>query len=503
MSERGGTLLLRLLVALGIASLGFYFSWWFESGRIASPALLVGLVVTASYHGFQMVGVWIVYLSARRRAPAPSPPTDLSVDVFVTACGEDFELVRRALLAAVGMRGSHTTYLLDDGRDPRLAGLARSLGAGYLTRSSREHAKAGNVNSALPRTSGDIIVVFDVDHVAEPEFLERTLGHFTDPGVGFVQVMLSYSNEWESWTARAAVEAWLDFHNPISIGMDGLGSVTMFGSNALIRRSALEAIGGYRPGLAEDLATSMALHEAGWRSAYVAEPLAPGLAPTDTRAWFTQQLKWSRGVFECLLTQGLPAFPSLTWGQRLSYLVRATHYWIGPLIFAHLAFLLAALVLGRKPIVGGLEQYLIHYLPLVFMFLLIRRTARIVWRHPSVPTSLEWRGILLANATWPVYTLAWGMALLRIPLDFQATPKLANGDRRPLWLLPQVTTFALLLMAGFHALGNGVQGQALLIFLALVQGLMHGAFLLFSRPTRPQPIDHGIAEATSPRRATH
>ena len=169
-------------------------------------------------------------------------------------------------------------------------------------RSGSRDLKAGNINAALPRTDGEVIAVFDVDHAPEPGFLERSLGHFADPRVGFVQVMLTFANEKKSWFARAASESCLDFFNPTSMGMDRLGSATLIGSNALIRRSALESIGGYRPGLAEDLATSIALHAEGWKSAYVAEPLAPGLAPPDVAAWFTQQLKWSRGVFEILLT---------------------------------------------------------------------------------------------------------------------------------------------------------------------------------------------------------
>src|SRR5690606_40688904 len=61
---------------------------------------------------------------------------------------------------------------------------------------------------------------------------------------------------------------------------------------ALIRRTALESINGYQPGLAEDLATSLQLQAAGWHSVYVPHPLAPGLAPPDLAAWFVQQFKW-------------------------------------------------------------------------------------------------------------------------------------------------------------------------------------------------------------------
>jgi cellulose synthase/poly-beta-1,6-N-acetylglucosamine synthase-like glycosyltransferase len=401
------------------------------------------------------------------------------VDVFVTACREEPELVRRVLEAAIALRGEHETWLLDDGNDPRLAALAGRLGARYLTRTDRRNAKAGNLNSALARTRADVVVIFDVDHVPAPEFLERTVGRFADPRVGFVQVMLTYGNGGASWISRAALEAWLDFHNPTSIGMDGVGAVTLHGSNALIRRAALESIGGYRPGLAEDLATSIELHAAGWRSVYVPEPLAPGLAPVDVAGWFTQQLKWSRGVFEVLLTQYPRLFRRLGWPQRLSYAVRSTYYWIGSLIFAHLLFLCAALFSGRLMVRSDVEEYLLHYVPLAAMFFVIRRTARKMWRHPATPTALEWRGILLVYATWPIYTLAWCMALLRAPLRFRMTPKRA-GDPQRLWLVPQAL-FALLLAAGtIYALWVGEDRQTLLIASAVGQVLMASGFFAFA-----------------------
>jgi cellulose synthase (UDP-forming) len=476
MSERLGVWVLRALVGLGVVSLGFYFSWWFQAGRIASPGLALGLALAALYDCFQIGGSWFFYLKARGpRAPGPRPP-GLTVDVLVTACGEDLALVRRCLRAAVEMKGEHRTWLLDDGHDPALAALADGLGAGYLVRQGRADAKAGNLNAALPRTDGDVVAIFDVDHAPDPAFLERTLGHFADPEVGFVQVMLTFDNGGASWVARAAVDTSLDFHNPTSMGMDSLGTATLHGSNALIRRTALESIGGYRPGLAEDLATSLALHAAGWRSAFVVEPLAPGLAPVELGGWFTQQLKWSRGVFEVLLTQYPRALAELRWGQRLAYAVRSTYYWIGGFVGIHLVLLLGALFLGRRVVTASFQDYLVHFLPLGLMFFTIRKTARALWRHPSTPIALEWRGLLLVYASWPVYTLAWLMALARIPLGFRMTPKTSGGRVRPLWLAPQALSLVLLL-AGLAraALGPGWP-PALILSGALVQVGMLASF---------------------------
>ncbi|MCZ7570676.1 MAG: glycosyltransferase [Ardenticatenaceae bacterium] len=474
--RRRGPWLLRWLVALGVLALLYFYSWWSVGGRIGSFWLAVALVLAILYGSVQFLGNWLLYLAARHRfAPGP-PPDGLTVDVFVTVCREPYALIERALTATVHMRGEHRTWLLDDGADPALARLARQLGAGYLTRPDRKHAKAGNINTALARTSGDLVVIFDVDHAPEPDFLERTLGHFRDSKVGFVQVMLTFGNGEETWVARSAVETGLDFYNPTSLGMDAVGSATMMGSNALIRRAALASIGGYQSGLAEDLATSIALHAAGWRSAYVAEPLAPGLAPRDLAAWFTQQLKWARGVFEVLLTIYPRLFGRLTWGQRLAYAVRMTYYWAGPFVFAHILLTLAILFGGSAPARASFQQYLAHLFPVGVFALLIRQAALRIWRHPSVQAGLLGKPVTLIYATWPIYTVAWLMALLRVPWGFRSTPKDPTGALNPFWLLPQVMAVVLL--------GNGV----VYAFIAAEQRLLPMILLFAVMQVVPQVV---------------
>jgi len=471
--ETTGTWLVRILVVMAVAATVYYFSWWGRAGRIESVLLAGALLVAGAYHWMQLLVSWCIYLCARRRPDPPRQASDApSVDVFVTACNEPYELVERALRAVTAMRGTFRPWLLDDGEDPRLARLAERLGVGYLTRTDRIGAKAGNINAALRRTDGDVVVIFDLDHAPKPEFLERTLAHFADPEVGFVQVMLTFENQGQSWYARAAAESALDFFNPTSIGMDALGSATLIGTNAVVRRKALESIGGYRPGLAEDLATSIELHAAGWKSVYVAEPLAPGLAPADTRAWFTQQLKWSRGVFEVLLTAYPRLWPRLTMRQRMCYAVRTTYYWIGPVTALHMAFTVGVLLAGEAVARVNLGEYIVHFLPLVACTLAIRLAALWTFRHPSVRMVPLWRAFMLIYSSWPIYTLAWFMAVLRVPLEFRLTPKARNGRTDWNWLAPQALASAAIAMSLLAALIAGTTPHVeILLGFCVVQAL--------------------------------
>jgi cellulose synthase (UDP-forming) len=470
--ENVGIWILRVLVALGFAALLYYISWWFEDRRLYSPWLILMLALALLFSTIQFLGNWVLYLAARHPTAPPAPSDELSVDVFVTVCGEPIALVRKTVTAACALRGKHATWLLDDFSDPALAAMAEKMGVGYLTRQDRNNAKAGNLNAALARTTGDIVLILDVDHVPACNLLERTLGHFTNPKVGFVQVMLTFANNLQSWVAAAAMETSLEFYNPTSLGTEAVGSATLMGSNALIRRTALESIGGYRPGLAEDLATSIALHAAGWSSAYVHEPLAPGMAPPDLPAWFTQQLKWARGVFELLLTAYPRAFPRLTWGQRISYAVRMTKYWIGPIIGFHLFATIAVMILGDFATRWAYHLYLRHLAALVIADMAIRYTALQIWRHDTTPNTALMRAVALVYATWPIYLLAWLMALLRIPLKFRPTPKEATGGLKPLWLLPQFLAIILLSAGILYTVLVLGHPLSLLLTAAVIQGIL-------------------------------
>jgi cellulose synthase (UDP-forming) len=489
------------LVVLGVLALVYYLSWWSSPGRYIHPWAAAPLALAAFYNFAHLVGSWILYCKARSRSAPPPPPADLTVDVMVTACREPVELIERSLSAACAVRGEHRTWLLDDGDDPALEDLARRLGAGYLTRSGSADRKAGNLNAALAQTSGDIVVIFDADHAPTPDFLERSLGYFADPRIGFVQVMLTFVNANESWIARAASESTIEFYNPTQMGADANGSATLIGSNALIRRSALESIGGYRPGLAEDLATSVALHAAGWRSAYVAEPLAPGLVPADIRAWCTQQLKWARGVFEVLLVDLPRFFRRLTWTDRLTYGLRVSYYWIGCSALIHFLFTVCMLTLGSEVSRINFQEYAIRILPLAAAAVLIRHRAVQVRRHETTPTRLLWRPMALVLGTWPIHVLAWCMAVVRVPLGFRLTPKRKSERVKPRWLLPQVLPLLVLAGAAAAALGGGPEPVPTLLFcVAALQAFPHATVLwtsLFDRQGSGAPASAVLGPVSS------
>ena len=357
LSVAGRRIIMQGAIALGMVASGVYFGWWFIDGRLSHPIPATVLVLAALYTTMQIYFAWYVY-AAIEPAEVPPPPPGVSVDVFVPVYDEAYELVETSLRAALAMRYPHRTYLLDDARDPRFAELAAGLGIGYLTREGTRHAKAGNVNAALARSSGEFVTVFDVDHIPARDFLDVVLGAFDDPKVAFVQGGVAFYNRDDSLVSRATIEQAYDIYGPTSMGMHGCNAAPVWGSHTTFRRAALDNIGGYQPGLAEDLHTSLRLHAGGWRSVFVPNVHAAGLVPSDFRAFTMQQRKWSRGVFGVLLELYPRVWPQLTWSQRIAYLVRSRFYLIGPVFAAHAFFAVYVLLLGTDAALDGFGSYL-------------------------------------------------------------------------------------------------------------------------------------------------
>jgi cellulose synthase (UDP-forming) len=245
---------LARFVGVYFAAFGAYYLVWRAGWSLNLDALWMAIpLLVAEAAGFVD---FVLFLFMTWRVPAPrslEPPSGRTVDVFVTTYNEDPEILRSTILGAVHMRYPHRTYVLDDGRRPEVARLAQELGAEYITRPDAAHAKAGNINHALAETSAEFVAIFDADHVPHPQFLERTLGYLAeDARLALVQTPQEFYNldsiQHGGVDASGGV-AWHEqslFYRVIQPGKNRLNSVFWCGSGAVLRRAALDDIGGVR-----------------------------------------------------------------------------------------------------------------------------------------------------------------------------------------------------------------------------------------------------------------
>ena len=313
--SRSELLSIRIMVVLGLVSMSAFLYTLHEAAHNQHTALWWLLFFTIIFTCIKIILEWVHYIYI---TVPPTPPLEkeFTVDIFTTYFpGEPLEMIEETLKAITQIRYPHTAYLCDEANDPYLKDLCGKLGVLHVTRDNRKDAKAGNINNALKQSSGELCVVLDPDHVPLPEFLDPIVPHFNDPAIGFVQIVQAYKNSHSTLIAKGAAQQTYQFYGPMLMTMNRYGTVPAIGANCTFRRMALDSIGGHAAGLAEDMNTAMHLHAKGWRSVYVPSVLARGLVPSTLSAYYKQQLKWSRGVFELLFTTYPRVFRQLTWHQ--------------------------------------------------------------------------------------------------------------------------------------------------------------------------------------------
>ena len=434
---------LGILLFLGMQSVVLFALWWFRREHAGNP-IAFALLSFATWYGISRIVIGWYNVFHIEQPPLSVAPPGLTVAIFITSSpGEPYAMFERTLAAARAIRYPHTTYLLDDTRDPRFAALAAERGAVHLELIGFPGAKAGKINEALRRTSEEIVLVLDPDHVPFPEFLDRVLGYFGDAVVGFVQVAQTYYNVPRSFVARAAAEQTFAFYGPILQGMHGTGTAVAIGANCTFRRAALESIGGHGIGLAEDLVTAIRLHAAGWSSVYVPEIVARGLVPEDLDSYLRQQLKWSRGVYDVLLREYPRAFRRLSMHQRLAYLMIGTYYLAGLTTPVYLAIPLLYLSFGVKPAAMFLAEYLVYAIPVGVLGVAVYRFAQRWLCDPVRERGWHWRGMLLKVGCWSVYFKGLVLALANVAVPYVPTAK----ERRTgnLWSMAAVPLTVVLL----------------------------------------------------------
>lgn len=434
--------ILAIVIVAGASATVRLADWWFRTGHVGNGPLFVALSLAFWYGLGRIVLGWINCLAVSKVAHI-APVGGQSVAIFTTSArGEPLSMFEKTLGACSRVRHPHTTYLLDDTRDPQFRDVAERHGAVWLELLDVPGAKAGKINAALDLTNEDFILVLDPDHIPFPEFLDRVLGHFADDKVGFVQVAQAYYNQSRSFTAAAAAEQTYSFYGPVQMGLHGHGASVAIGANCTFRRAALKSIGGHGVGLAEDLVTAIRLHGDGWRSIYVPEIVSRGLVPEDLGSFYRQQLKWSRGVFEVAFAELPRVFTSLSWRQRLSYMTIGTYYLFGitaalmlalPYLYLWTGIQAASmrfvelLVVGGPVAIAGITAY----------FLGQRWLA-----GGDAERGLHWRGLSLKLACWPVYLVGSVLAIARVDIPYIPTAKQAVRGRFLLLAWPQLVLIA-------------------------------------------------------------
>jgi cellulose synthase (UDP-forming) len=255
-----------------------------------------------------------------------------NIDVYLPTYGEDLTVLRNTYTHVKAMQwaGRIDVHVLDDGDRGEVQNLAAQFGFHYTVRPNRGHMKkAGNLQYAFDRTSGDYIVILDADFCPRPDFLRHLVPYMDDPAVGIVQSPQYFdSGENLNWIQRTAGATQELFYRWILPSRDRFDAAICVGTCALYRRDALSAAGGFAQiEHSEDIHTGLWLMQAGYQTRYVPAVVSNGLCPSDMPGFLNQQYRWCNGSLVKLHNENLSgAKVKMTLRQRLCFWAGLFYY---------------------------------------------------------------------------------------------------------------------------------------------------------------------------------
>ena len=116
------------------------------------------------------------FIAAKRATAFVEDGMKLGLGTGSTAAWMVRCLAERIRSEGLRVTGVRHVWVLDDGRRPEIKALCADLGARYLVREDNRHAKAGNINAALPQMDADLLLFLDADHVPQRSAIQQMSG---------------------------------------------------------------------------------------------------------------------------------------------------------------------------------------------------------------------------------------------------------------------------------------------------------------------------------------
>ena len=195
-----------------------------------------------------------------------------------------------------------------------------------------------------------------------PGFIEATLGWLLQDRVAFVQTPQYYANARANPIAAASVAQQALFFGPISRGKDGLGSMICCGTNMILRRDALEEVGGFpEEGVTEDFESRSPC-----TSAAGDLPMSPTcwLAGSAPRTWRPTSASSTAGRAAASAPCRASSAPGCRGGCGSQFLLSSMYFLSGWTVLVYMSLPVIRMLTGAQPVAGATaDQFLLHFAP--------------------------------------------------------------------------------------------------------------------------------------------
>ncbi|HSE96616.1 MAG TPA: DUF2012 domain-containing protein, partial [Blastocatellia bacterium] len=350
-------------------ALDIYFMWAYFG--------ILGLLSLYGVYRYRLIYLFLRYRNHRPQPKARYAPNRLPRVTVQLPLFNEMYVAERLIESVIRLdypRELLEIQVLDDSTDETREIAARVVrkyfeqgyDISYHHREDRTGFKAGALEAGLKKSSGELILIFDADFTPRPDCIRRMIDHFTDEGVGMVQMRWSHINA--DYSLLTKVQAiMLDGHFIIEqTARNRSGGFFNFnGTAGMWRREAIEWSGNWQHDtLAEDTDLSYRAQLMGWRFVYLLDEDVPAELPVEINAFKSQQRRWAKGVVQV----GMKLFgrmwrdPRLPLRVKLEQFFRLTGNLAAPLVIVLALINLPILIVRYNQ---GLFQLLVFDAPIL------------------------------------------------------------------------------------------------------------------------------------------
>lgn len=352
-----------------------------------------------------------------------------TVDVLICTYNEPLELLKKTIVASKNLnypKNKFKVYVCDDGKRNELKELCKLYDVNYITRNDNKGAKAGNINNAINIISGDLFAVLDADMIPKKEFLNRTVGYFSNKNTAFVQTpQVYYNQDMYQYNLSKNIPNEQDFFmRNIEEARASINAVLHVGTNAVFNREYVLNIGGYPTcSITEDMAVGMLLQANGYDSVFINEELVLGLSATTFSELVKQRDRWCRGNLQVIKHFNIFFNKGLTLSQKIAYF-DGVIYWLSSIqkliyILSPIIYLLTSNLIIDTPVENLLTMFIPFLLGQLLIFkILSPKTRSLKWSH--------YYEIAMA----PHISLSVLKELLALKINFNVTSKDITSNKK-------------------------------------------------------------------------
>lgn len=295
-----------------------------------------------------------------------------TVDVLIPCCGEDVDIILDTVRAACALdypKDRYRIVVLDDGNSVHVENAIAILRKTHvnLFYTARgvdvtAHSKGANLNHGLCFVDklgpSEYVAVLDIDMIPLPHFLRALLPELLDqPSLAMTTSPQLFYNIPDGDLFFQTLSL---LFNIAWFIRDASDEIMCTGTGFIVRRSAVEAIGGIPTDQISDaMMTSLPLWEKGWKISYIWEPLQWGLVPDSYAGHAKQAKRWAKS-YMAIVSAVLPGprTPSFSMGKRVGIILPILVLSSSMVALAFTMLFVPAILISTRPFIASISQQL-------------------------------------------------------------------------------------------------------------------------------------------------